>query len=278
MGRISFAFVCGLALALPAQAYEFSGSSRDEIRAEAGRSLRARAAEMAPTATTRSGALEAVVSLASERLAIINALGDAVRITSMEGITLADAIDDSLVAASRLLFDTYREANPDPILNPGAEKFSNGVDNLGFVGSHATGFLVHLEIQQSLLLLQDFQNRRTETEVEGAEDAFLRHYGMLADLYAAQHESLEDLNACNVANMEWAIGRYETEQGVGNFYLANQFLSYKDEEFSYRLKLQSYDTGEIVDVDYPLPWMTRMDPGWQELQRQKAQGTQATGD
>jgi hypothetical protein len=274
----TLALITALALAVPVGAHDLKGASSDEIRARAGAALRARAAELAPTATTRSGALEAIDALANERLAIIDALGEAMRITSMEGILLADAVDDSLAASLRVLCDAYRGANPEPLLNTGAEKFSNAVANLGFVRAHATGFLVHLEMQQSLLILQDFRNRRTETEVEGAEDAFLRHYGMLADLYAAQHESLEDLHASSLANLEWAIGRFETEQGVSNFFVANQFLSYKDEEFSYLLKLQSQDTGEVVDVEYPLPWMTRMDPGWQELQRQKAESARTTGD
>jgi hypothetical protein len=272
MGRTTLALIC-LALALPAWAVDFSDASDESIRDRAGAALRERAAELAPGATTRTGALDAAIALADERLALIDALGRRTRITSMEGIVLADAIDDSLVASALVIFDAYREANPEPILNTGAEKFSNAVANLGFVRRHATGFLVHLEMQQSLLILADFRNRRTEPEVEGAEDAFLRHYGMLCDLYAAQHEELEDLHACHVANLEWAIGRFETEQGVGNFFIANQFLSYKNDEFAYLLKLQSQDTGEVVDVMYPLPWMTRMDPGWQELQKQKAEQT-----
>lgn len=274
MARMILTIGSVVAVSGPAAAFDFAGKSPETIRAEVGRAYAAEASRVAPMAKTREGAIEATTALLATRGDAFQELGEHIRLTSIEGILLADALDDSLIAHAAVIFDTYREANPEPVINAGTEKFDNAVANLGFVRVHATGFLVHLEMQQSRLILADFRQRRSELEVEGAEDAFLRHYGMFCDLYAAQHTELEDLHQCNLANLEWTIGRIETEAGVGDFFLANQFLSYKDEELGYLLKLQSHETGEVIDVRYPLPWMTRLDPGWQHMQKQKAENAE----
>jgi hypothetical protein len=91
-----------------------------------------------------------------------------------------------------------------------------------------------------------------------------------------QHVEHRDLQLCNVANMEWAIGRFESESGTSDFYVAGQFFSSRDSGFAYFLKLASPTTGETVDVHYPLPHLTEMDEGWQAMQAEKAAQTEAS--
>jgi hypothetical protein len=128
-------------------------------------------------------------------------------------------------------------------------------------------------MQQTLLLLGDFRATRSPAEVEAAEDAFLRHFSMLAQLYGAQHTELEDLHACTLANLDWTLGRLESEKGTNDFSVSEEYFALGDEGFGYFFRLTSPTTGEQMEVTYPLPFLTAMDEGWpaykEELERTK---------
>jgi hypothetical protein len=271
--------IFGLVLAVAtAPARDFSSLSNDEITAAAGAELREKTAELVPTVGEARPTLDAVVLLNKVRAEIFEELQRVRKIHEIDNILLADTIDDSLVYHLGDLIVPYTERHPEPILNAGTEKFRSGLDNVGFVGKWATGLLVHLELQQTMLILADFRANRSEAEVEAAEDAFLRHFSLLTQLYRAQHQSLEDLHSCNLANLDWTIGRLESENGTHDFVVANRFFASRENGFAYLLKLASPTTGETMDVFYPLPYLTQMDEGWQQLQGTAAGDDDASAD
>ena len=258
-----------LALVSPARASQFDGMDNDAILAAVGTAYRAVVAEVEDTAT-HAGALNGVLRLQAEREILFGDLQKARGgLVQVDDIRLADMCDDTLAYHMGDILIPFLEANPKPILHPGTEKFRAGIANVGFVREWATGFLVNLELKQCLFILADFQAERSAAEVEAAEDAFLRQFGLYCQLYRAQHTELMDLHQCNVTNMEWTVGRVQSETGTSDFVVSNQLFAYRDDGFAYLLKLASPTTGEQMDVFYPLPWMTQLDEGWQELQKQK---------
>jgi hypothetical protein len=254
--------------AAQAAAPNYAGYSDEKIQKEVGRLFRARAAALARPRPDRASAFLACVEMLKTRQEIFRGIGDVRRFTTVEGIVLADAADDSLVAHLDEILDPYVGANPEPVLHPGTEKFRAGLEAMGFVEQWATGFLVHLEMEQALLLLNEFRTNRSPAEAEAAEDAFLRHFAMLGQLYDAQHRSLEDLHACCLANLDWTLGRLESEKGTNDFTVAEEYFAQDDNGFGYFFKLTSPTTGENLEVIYPLPFLTAMDEGWPEYKRQ----------
>jgi hypothetical protein len=263
-------FVAGLALwaASDAGAFRFTGQSDDEIYREAGAAYAAKAAELLPSCGERTETLEAVLRMLDVRGAIVDSLRSVRNLKQMDGIWMADVIDDSLAYYLHDPLNAYTERHPTPSINPGAERFESEIGLLGFVGDWATGFLVHLELQQSLALLAEFRQARSESEIEGAEDALLRHFDELVKLYRAQHANPRDRHYASLANLEWAIGRIESEGGTKDFTIANQYFADRGEKgFAYMLELFSATTGERMEVFYPLPHLTSMDEGVQERRR-----------
>jgi len=274
MQSLARSFIVGLfagTLALDAawsSAPNYAGFSDEKIQKDAGRLFRARAAAVARPSPDRATAFRACVEMLKARHEVFEGIGQVRRFTTLEGIVLADAVDDSLIAHIDQVLVPYTEAHPDPVVHPGAEKFRAGLEAMGFVEQWATGFLVHLEMQQALLLLNEFRTNRSPAEAEAAEDAFLRHFAMLSQLYEAQHGSLEDLHGCCLANLDWALGRLESEKGTNDFTVSEEFFAQDDNGFGYFFKLTSPSTGENLEVTYPLPFLTAMDEGWPEYKRQ----------
>jgi len=267
-----YKFILGLLVLLPGvlTADSYDGLSNDEIRDAAATEIRDRAASLAGP-HDRTGTLDAVLELLKTRAEIFEELQRVRDMHEMDNIRMADAIDDSLVHGLGEILIPYVETHTDPILNPGTEKFRDALQSVGFVGNFATGLLVHLELQQTLFLLADFRDTRSDAEVEAAEDAFLRHFALLAQLHRAQHQELEDLHQCNMANLDWTVGRLESENGTHDFVIANRFFAAREDGFAYLLKLSSPSTGETMDAYYPLPYLTRMDAGWERMQQEKAE-------
>lgn len=262
--------LCAVLMSTGALAEGLTDLKPRQVRDVAGQRLSAKSAQLLPTVKDRATALDALAELTSVRQDMFNELVSTRVMTTLENIRMADAVDDSLVTYLTPLLERYVEKVPKRITHPGAEKFSEGLRELGFVQQTATGFLVHLEMQQILLVLADFQSTRSEAEVEAAEDAFLRHMTELCQLHRAEHETLEDLHACNLVNMEWTIGRIESESGADDFVLGSQFFADRDTlGFAYFLKLLSPSTGEILEIFYPLPYLTQMDDGWPERMKRK---------
>jgi len=274
--RFLLASLCALLVAGPASARDYTDLDDEAIKAAAGAELRAKTAELVPTLGGTTATLDAVVELNKTRAAIFEELQEVRNMHVMDSIRLADAIDDSLVYNLGDLLIPYTEAHPEPIMNAGTEKFRAGLESVGFVGKWATGLLVHLELQQTMFILADFRANRSEAEIEAAEDAFLRHFALLAKLYRAQHTEIEDLHNCNLANLDWTIGRIENENGTHDFVVTGQYFASRDDGFAYLFKLTSPTTGETMDVYYPLPYLTQMDEGWQQLQQEAA--NQGGGD
>jgi hypothetical protein len=253
-----------------AGAFRLTGKSDDEIYREAGAAYAAKAAGLLPTCGDRVETLKAVLQMLDVRGAIVDSLQAVRNLKDMDGIWMADAIDDSLIYHLHDPLNAYTERHPTPSINPGAERFESEISLLGFVGDWATGFLVHLELQQNLALLAEFRQARSESEIEGAEDALLRHFDELAKLYRAQHTNARDRHYASLANLEWAIGRIESESGTKDFTIANQYFSDRGEKgFAYLLELFSATTGEKMEVFYPLPHLTSMDEGVQERRRKE---------
>lgn len=278
--RFLLAILCMLLAAGASLARDYTGLDDDAIRVAAGAELRAKTAELVPTIGGSAATLDAVIELNKVRAEIFEDLQAVRNMHVMDTIRLADAIDDSLVLNLGDLLIPYTEENPEPLINAGTEKFRNGLETVGFVGKWATGLLVHLELQQTMFILADFRANRSEAEIEAAEDAFLRHFALLARLYRAQHTEIEDLHNCNLANLDWSIGRLENENGTHDFVVSGQYFASRDDGFAYLFKLTSPTTGETMDVYYPLPYLTQMDEGWQKLQQEAAnqRGADAGGN
>ncbi len=264
--------VLALALVGNARAFNFEGLSDAEIRRQAGEAFRADAAAF-DTPDDRAATLDAVLQMLETRAEIFEALGAARSLDEMGDIWFADSLDDSLTYHLGEILIPYEDANPKPILNPGTERFRETLSTVGFVREFATGFLVNLELTQSLYILADFRANRSAAEIEAAEDAFLRHFALYARLYRAQHTELMDLHQCNITNLEWVVGRVRSETGTDDFVVTNQLFAFRDTGFSYLLTLTSPTTGESIQAHYPLPWLTEMDEGWQKMkaaEREKA--------
>ncbi len=248
--------------AIPCMSRDYTDLSNEEIRAAASSELHSLAAELLPSCGERVETIDAIVQMSSLRNGILEELGRVRLLTTMEGIWTADAIDDSLVNSVVELFRAYADTHPDPIINPGTEQFERQISQLGFVNLWASGFLVNLELQQTLHVLAEFYQNRSDAEVEAAQDAFLRHFTLLSELFRAQHVKHKDMHSCNLANLEWAIGRLESENGAHDFVERNRKFAFRGNgTFAYRLTLVSSSTGEQLTVDYPLPHLQAMDEG-----------------
>ncbi len=252
----------GAITAIPCQARDYTGQSDEMIRGLVGAEFRALGAELLPTCSDRQSTLDAVLQLVKTRNEIFESLGEVRSLTAIDGIMLADALDDSLIYPLGDLLAAYVEEYQDPVINPGTEQFHNQMANLGFVNALATGFLVHLELEQALRILAEFYQVRSDAEVEAAQDALLRHFDTLAKLFRSQHISLQDMHACNMANLDWAIGRIRSESGASDFTESGRLFAHRaDGQFAYRITLVSPSTGETMQIDYLLPHLTALDEG-----------------
>ena len=122
---LSFLVSIPAAVADPPSPRDYEGLTSDEIFRLAGAELRVRRDSLLPLSGGRLETLSTTMNLAGLRGEIIQSLGEAYPLSELEGICMADAIDDTLAKYLGDLFAAYPSAHPEPILNSGTEKFGN---------------------------------------------------------------------------------------------------------------------------------------------------------